>query len=69
MTEQSYTSLFTLTIGFVAMQIKRLLCDFTYVFSEKLAQVISAVQGLFLNLFKQLDEKTLFLQTAVLKFI
>ena len=28
MTEQSYSSLFTLTIGFIPMSIKRLLCDF-----------------------------------------
>ena len=53
-------SLFTLTIGFIPMSVKRLLCDFNYkpieklaqVSSEKLAQVISAVQGLFLKLFK-----------------
>ena len=50
---QSYTSLFTLTIGFIPMSIKRLLRDFDYnVPSEKLALVISAVQGLFLKLFK-----------------
>ena len=30
MTEQSYSSLFTLTIGFIPMSIKRLLCDFDY---------------------------------------
>ena len=30
MTKQSYSSLFTLTIGFIPMSIKRLLCDFDY---------------------------------------
>ena len=30
MTEQSYSSLFTLTIGFIQMSIKRLLCDFDH---------------------------------------
>ena len=30
MTEQSYPSLFALTIGFIPMSIKRLLCDFDY---------------------------------------
>ena len=44
MTEQSYPSLFTLTIDFIPMSIERLLCDFDYKPSEKLAQVISAVQ-------------------------
>ena len=52
MIEQSYSSLFTLTNGFNPMSIKRLLCDFDYVSSENFAQVISAVQGLFLKLFK-----------------
>ena len=65
MTEQSYSSLFTLTVGFI-------LKDFFVILiinlCEKLAQVISAVQELFLELFKQ-HEKTLFLQTALLKFI
>ena len=41
---QSYPSLFTLSII-------RFLCDFDYVSGEKLAQVISAVQELFLKLF------------------
>ena len=48
-TEQSYSSLFTLTIGFIPMSIKRLLGD---VSREKLAHEISAVQGLFLELFE-----------------
>ena len=54
MTAQSYPSMFTLIIGFMPMSIKRLLCDFDYksVSSKKLAQVISAVQGPFLKLFK-----------------
>ena len=54
MNEQSYSSLFTLTNSFIPMSIKRLLCDFEYkpMSSEKLAQVISSVQGLFLKLFK-----------------
>ena len=30
MTEQSYSSLLTLTIGFIPMSIERLLCDFDY---------------------------------------
>ena len=72
MTEQSYSFLFTLIIGFIPMSIKRLTCYFIInlcLYSEKLAQVISAVQGLFSNYLKQHDEKTLFLQTALLKFI
>ena len=54
MTQQSYSSFFTLTSGFIPMSIKRFLCDFEYkpVSSEKLAQVISSIQGQFLKLFK-----------------
>ena len=41
MTEQSCLSLFTLTISFIPVSIKRLLCDSDYVSSEKLAQAIT----------------------------
>ena len=44
MTKQSYPFLFTLTIGFIPISVKRLLCNFDYKSIEKLAQVISAVQ-------------------------
>ena len=49
MTEQSYPSLFTLTIGFIPISIKRLLCNLDYkpVSSEKLALAVCAVQGPF----------------------
>ena len=30
MAEQSYPSLFTLTVGFIPLSVKRLLCDFDY---------------------------------------
>ena len=64
MTVQLYPSLFTFTFGFIPMSIKRLVFDYKPVSSEKLAHVIGSVQGLFLKLFEQYDEKTLFLQTA-----
>ena len=52
MTEQSYPSLYTLTIGFIPISVKRLLCNLDCVSSENLAQAISAVQGQFLKLLK-----------------
>ena len=67
MIKQSYPSLFTLTIGFIPVSIKRLLCNFVYkpVSSEKLAKAFSGIQGSFLKLFKSNDEKTLYLQIAL----
>ena len=64
MTVQLYPSLFTFTVGFIPVLIKRLVFDYKLVSSEKLAHVIGSVQGLFLKLFEQYDKKTLFLQTA-----
>ena len=49
-TEQSYSSLFTLTIVLFQCQLEDFFVILITVSSEKLAQVISAVQGLFLKL-------------------
>ena len=67
MTKQSYPSLFTLTIGVIVCNFD---CEHMSLVKNLHRQLaVGAIQGPFPKLFKQQDEKTLFLETASLKFI
>ena len=71
MTEQSYPSLFTLTVGSIPNSIKRRLFNFGNK-PMSLAKIdhrqLVLSRDHFLNYLKQDEGKTLFLQTALLKF-
>ena len=69
MTEQSYPSLFALTIGVTPISIKRLFSNLDYklmsLVKNKHKQLVLS-RNHFSNYLKQHDEKTLFLQTVLL---
>ena len=72
MTEQSYLSFFTLTIGFIPISIKILFCNLDHKpmsLVKKLPQAISAVQGPFHKLFKTIRRKDSSSTATLLKFI
>ena len=65
MTEQSYPSLFTLTIGFIVFNFD---CKPMSLVKNWHRQLVLS-RNHFSNYLRQHDKKTLFLQTALLKFI
>ena len=60
-----------MTIGFIPISIKILLCNFDYksVSSEKLAQAISALQRPFLKLYKTVLRKDCFIEVRIVNMI
>ena len=72
MTKQSYASLFTLTIGFIPISIKRLLCNFDCTPTSRVENChrkLVLSRDHFSNYLEEHDVEVFFLQTALLKFI
>ena len=60
MAVQLYPSLFTFTIGFILMSIKRLVFDYKPVSSEKLAHVIGSAHDFFSNYLNNMMKRLFF---------
>ena len=60
MTVQLYPSLFTFTISFIPMSIKRLVFDYKPVSGEKLAHVIGSAQDFFSNYLNNMMKRLFF---------